>query len=179
MSKYCSIFRFGFLSILDVLCYPWKGPAGMHYPSLNKPPWAVSDWEKHLASLVSWSEFYLFWRLGWLTAWTAVSSLLLWMVQQHWKAACAWILLSVLAHQPLWCCGLWIGLCGSVFFSPFQSRLLLTDDWQAKITKNNKRPGGLGPAVLALPLSVMLGPWPSSSWFSLGKPGALSWEGYI
>lgn len=49
------------------------------------------------------------------------------------------------------------------FFSPFQSRLLLTDDWQAKITKNNKRPGGLGPAVLALPLSVMLGPWPSSS----------------
>lgn len=117
MSKYCSIFHFVFLSILDVLCYPWKGPAGMHYPSLNKPPWAVSDWEKHLASLVSWSEFYLFWRLGWLTAWTAVSSLLLWMVQQHWKAACAWILLSVLAHQPLWCCGLWIGLCGSVLFS--------------------------------------------------------------
>lgn len=37
--------------------------------------------------------------------------------------------------------------------------LLLTDDWQTKIIKNNKRPGGLGPAVLA-PLLPVLGPRP-------------------
>lgn len=49
----------------------------MDYLPLDKPPGAVSDWEKHLASLVIWLEFCLFWLPGWLTAWTAASCLLL------------------------------------------------------------------------------------------------------
>lgn len=79
----------------------WIGPTGMYYLSLDKPPRALSDWEKHKASLVSWLEFCLFWLLGWLTAWTAASCLLLGMAQQHGGSACVWILFSMLAHTSL------------------------------------------------------------------------------
>lgn len=65
------------------------------------------------------------------------------------------------------------GIVWTCFFFSSQSPLLLTDDWQTKIIKSSKRPGGLGPAELAPRLSVALRPWPMASWFSLGKPGAL------
>lgn len=69
------------------------------------------------------------------------------------RSVCLNPLLYACTHQPPWCCGLWIELYGSVF--PFQPPLLLTHDWQTKIIKNNKRPGGLGPAELAPLLSVV------------------------
>lgn len=153
----------------------------MYYLSLDKPPRVVSDWEKHRASLVSWFEFCLFWLLGWLTAWTAASCLFaLDGTATLRRSVCLNPLLYACTQQPPWCCGCWIELYGSVgvFFSP--ALLLLTDDWQTKIRKNNKRPGGLGATELAPLLSVVLRPWPSASWFSLGKPRALSgWKGYI
>lgn len=88
---------FGYTSLYCL----WIGPTGMYYLSLDKPPRALSDWEKHKALLVSWLEFCLFWLLGWLTAWTAASCLLLGMAQQHGGSACVWILFSMLAHTSL------------------------------------------------------------------------------
>lgn len=59
-------------------------------------------------------------------------------------------LLYACTHQPPWCCGHCIQLYGCVFLI----QAPLTDDWQTKIIKNYKRPGGLGPAELAPLLSA-------------------------
>lgn len=71
---------------------------------------------------------------------------------------------SLCLHTPaslvLWTLNRIVWKC---FFFFSSAPLLLTDDWQTKIIKNNKRPGGLGPAELAPLLSVVLRPWPSAS----------------
>ena len=62
---------------------------------------------------------------------------------------------SLCLHTPaslvLWTLNRIVWKC---FFRP-SPLLLLTHDWQTKIIKNNKRPGGLGPAELAPLLSVV------------------------
>lgn len=69
------------------------------------------------------------------------------------RSMCLNPLLYACTHQSPWCSGCCIQLYESVFLS--QAPLLLTDDWQTKIIKNNKRPGGLGPAELAPLLSAL------------------------
>lgn len=84
----------------------WTGPTVMYYLSLDKPPRALSAREKHTASLVSWSEFCLFWLLGWLTAWTAASCLFARDgTATLRRSMCLNPLLCACTQQPPWCCG--------------------------------------------------------------------------
>lgn len=76
---------------------------------------------------------------------------------------------------------LWTELNGIGWNGFRPTSLPLTNDWRNKIMRQkNKRPnvcrpakGQPGLAEIAPLVSVLLGPWPHSSWFSLGKPWAL------